>query len=208
MLQTSAVEPGTLELLRQLQAIPELEKFFLVEGTALALRFGHRVSVDLDLFSTEKFENHYIINVLKRNFVQFEYRSESENVGIFCFINEIKVDFIQHYQYKLIDIVFSDSGVKMFGLKDIAAMKINAILKRAVKKDFFDLNELLNLFSMAELIEFYFQKYPDQMLPISIPYALSYFDEAEQSENPVSLNKITWEMVKKNIQKKVREYLK
>ncbi|MDP1727530.1 MAG: nucleotidyl transferase AbiEii/AbiGii toxin family protein [Bacteroidota bacterium] len=208
MLQPSAVKPGTLELLRQLQAIPELEKFFLVGGTALALRFGHRLSVDLDLFSTEKFENKYIINVLKRSFDNFEYRSESENVGIFCFINEIKVDFIQHYYYGLIDNIYSDSGVRMFGLKDIAAMKINAILKRAAKKDFYDLNELLNLYSITELIEYYFQKYPDQMLTISIPYAICYFDEAEHSENPVSLNKISWEIVKKNIQKKVREYLK
>ena len=53
MLQTSAVEPHTLALLEQLLELEQLRHFNLVGGTALALRFGHRKSVDLDLFSFE-----------------------------------------------------------------------------------------------------------------------------------------------------------
>jgi len=48
--------------------IPELQSFNLVGGTALALKYGHRLSVDLDLFSTEKFEHQPIIDVLQRTF--------------------------------------------------------------------------------------------------------------------------------------------
>jgi hypothetical protein len=33
--------------------IPELHPFNLVGGTALALKYGHRVSVDLDLFAAK-----------------------------------------------------------------------------------------------------------------------------------------------------------
>ncbi|MFN0033504.1 MAG: nucleotidyl transferase AbiEii/AbiGii toxin family protein [Saprospiraceae bacterium] len=36
--------------------MPALDQFYLVGGTALALQLGHRVSVDLDLFSTEPFD--------------------------------------------------------------------------------------------------------------------------------------------------------
>ena len=50
MLQRSAIEPTTLELLEQLMNVPELQNFSLVGGTALALKYGHRTSIDLDLF--------------------------------------------------------------------------------------------------------------------------------------------------------------
>ncbi|MCK5703650.1 MAG: nucleotidyl transferase AbiEii/AbiGii toxin family protein [Cyclobacteriaceae bacterium] len=54
MLYQKAVEPNTLSLLKKLQQIPELYSFYLVGGTALALKFGHRISIDIDLFG-EKF---------------------------------------------------------------------------------------------------------------------------------------------------------
>lgn len=50
MLQTQTVEPRTLELLRMLQREPLMSSFNLVGGTALALRIGHRKSIDLDYF--------------------------------------------------------------------------------------------------------------------------------------------------------------
>ena len=56
MLQTQTVEPSTLELLKKLQQEPLLATFNLVGGTALALRIGHRKSVDLDLFTREEFD--------------------------------------------------------------------------------------------------------------------------------------------------------
>ncbi|NJO25997.1 MAG: nucleotidyl transferase AbiEii/AbiGii toxin family protein [Bacteroidia bacterium] len=48
--------------------IPELKGFSLVGGTALSLLYGHRKSVDLDLFSGESFENTIIIDSLKNKF--------------------------------------------------------------------------------------------------------------------------------------------
>ena len=37
MLQTRTVEPGTLGLLKNLMSLPELDIYYLVGGTALAL---------------------------------------------------------------------------------------------------------------------------------------------------------------------------
>lgn len=48
-LHTEAVTPELLETLREMVARAALSDFFLVGGTSLALRFGHRISVDLDL---------------------------------------------------------------------------------------------------------------------------------------------------------------
>ncbi len=56
MLFKSTVEPKTFSLLKDLLKLEELKNFALVGGTALSLKYGHRKSVDLDLFSTIKFD--------------------------------------------------------------------------------------------------------------------------------------------------------
>lgn len=50
MLQTQTVEPGTFALLKELMNIPALAECSFVDGTALSLKYGHRISVDIDLF--------------------------------------------------------------------------------------------------------------------------------------------------------------
>ena len=50
MLHTETVLAGTLDLLRNIQSIPNMSSLRLVGGTALALHLGHRKSIDLDLF--------------------------------------------------------------------------------------------------------------------------------------------------------------
>jgi predicted nucleotidyltransferase component of viral defense system len=207
MLQRSTIEPATLDLLRTILAIPELQNFYLVGGTALALRFGHRLSVDLDLFSTDDFEMNHIIGVVETNFPQVTYKESDSNIGFFCSINEVKVDLVKHHHFSLIRNPEEIEGIRMFSTQDIIAMKIAAILRRAQQKDFFDLVELLKHYPLQSCIDFYHEKYPSQQLAISIPYAISYFDDAENSPTPVSLNGQTWTGVKKFIQAQVREYL-
>jgi len=83
MLQTQTVEPGTLSLLKRLMAIPELRSFCLVGGTALSLKFGHRKSIDLDLFSPEEFKNSDITGLLKETFPSYRLESNVEKFGVF-----------------------------------------------------------------------------------------------------------------------------
>jgi hypothetical protein len=45
------------------------------------------------------------------------------------------------------------------------------------------------------------------MLMISIPQALTYFTDANESEDPISLKGQTWESVQTIIKQKVSEYL-
>ncbi len=96
----------------------------------------------------------------------------------------------------------------MYHVGDIAAMKIQAILGRAKKKDFWDLHELLQHFSLQQIMDWHKQKYPSQMLAISIPNAIIYFVEADESETPVSFKKQTWTTIKKDLSKIVSDYLK
>ncbi len=68
MLHLETVEPGTFSLLERLLKLPEIKNFFLVGGTALALKYGHRISVDLDLFGHESFDKEAIIEILRNEF--------------------------------------------------------------------------------------------------------------------------------------------
>ena len=56
MLQEKAVQPATLALLKKLVGLEELSSFALGGGTNLALRYGHRLSVDLDFFTNKEFD--------------------------------------------------------------------------------------------------------------------------------------------------------
>lgn len=111
MLQTQTVEPGTLSLLKELMDMPELESFGIVGGTALSLKYGHRVSVDLDLFSTALFSNEEIQTVLKNKFgSSFLTEERPSPFGIFCYLRQVKVDIVRH-PHDLIGAVETFDGV-------------------------------------------------------------------------------------------------
>ncbi|MGB8193623.1 MAG: nucleotidyl transferase AbiEii/AbiGii toxin family protein [Chitinophagaceae bacterium] len=207
MLQTQTIEPGTLSTLKKLMALPELSDFLLVGGTALSLHYGHRLSIDIDLFATSAFNNEDIIQLLEKEFKDFTYHSKNDAVGIFGYIDNVKVDLVKH-SHPLIDSPFINEGIRLISIPDIIAMKINAIMKRGVKKDFWDIAELLQHYTMVDFIKYYEKKYPSQQLLISIPQALTYFEDAEESEDPISLKGQKWVEIKKSIQKKVSAFLK
>lgn len=130
----------------------------------------------------------------------------SSRFGIFCFIDGVKVDIVRFPHPMLRPLVTID-GIRMFSPEDIIAMKVKAILGRGKKKDFWDIAELLDHFSVADFISLHKEKYSTQHLLISVPQAIIYFDDAEDSEDPVSHKGQSWQSVKAKIKKKVREYL-
>lgn len=205
MLHYHTIEQQTLTILRKLQELKPLQKFALAGGTGLALKFGHRISMDIDLFGVGNI--HDITPVLDKTFKnEINYEEVPGNWAIFSFINDIKVDIIP-YGHPLLAPIDEIDGIRIYSNQDILAMKISAILGRGTKKDFWDLFELLHHYSISEVISFYQKKFPKQRLLITIPQALTYFDDAENSPDPKSLKKQTWTGVKTFIQQKVREYL-
>lgn len=207
MLHYSTVDSTTLSLLNKLMDLKELSTCSLVGGTALSLKYGHRKSIDIDLFSTEEIAIEPLVNRLINEFkLDFTYEKQQPKFGLFCYIKNVKVDII-HYPHPLLKPIEVIDNIKLFSELDIAAMKINAILGRGVKKDYFDLAELLKHFSLEDIINAYQTKYPNQHYLISIPNALTYFVDAENSPNPISLNKTSWEEVKNTLKIAVRNYL-
>lgn len=201
MLQTRTVEPGTLELLKQLMLLPVLESFYLVGGTAIALQLGHRKSIDLDLFTEEFFDNSTLLGILAANF-EISVELEEPNMLITT-IEGIKVDFVK-MGYPILFPSLLIEGVRLLDQRDIAAMKLKAIAQRGSKKDFFDIHFLLDQMSLETMISMFKQKF--QMHEVfHIVKSLTYFEDAEQSANPVVFDKsVTWQKVKGSIKAAVK----
>jgi len=66
---------------------------------------------------------------------------------------------------------------------------------------------LMEHFKLEDLIEFFVEKFLDQRQLISIPQALVYFDDAENSPDPICLKGLEWEEVKRKIQKNVNLFV-
>lgn len=189
-------------------AFEPLANFNLVGGTALALQFGHRISVDLDLFSYPKF-NKDSIKLAVESFAKKEGAvlewEVLEEVTLIGSISGIKVDII-HYPYELIDDLIVEDGIRLLSAKDIAPMKLSAIAQRGSKKDFFDFYELLNVCTLAEMITFYREKFP-QVDTTFLLRSLTYFEDAEKEENPTMIKSYTWQQVKTTLAKTVNQYI-
>ena len=66
MLHEETVTGDTLALIRKLQADQLFNEFYLVGGTALSLRIGHRKSIDIDLFTRKSFDTSRYLEYLEQ----------------------------------------------------------------------------------------------------------------------------------------------
>jgi predicted nucleotidyltransferase component of viral defense system len=203
MLQIKTVDQSTLALLKSLMALPCLSEYRLVGGTSLALQLGHRKSIDIDLFGETPFNEMNLHDELK-TLGEVHSLLTTKYIRTYT-IESVKVDIV-NYTYSWIDTMLLEDGIRLATPKEIAAMKINAIANRGSKKDFFDLHELLNHYSLKEMVNFYKQKYPDGTL-FMVFKSLTYFEDAEEQENPISLNGTEWIQVKNAILKAHEAYM-
>ncbi len=171
------IHPKTFSLIQQLQALPELNEFYLVGGTALALQLGHRNSIDIDLFTTQEFEAADIEQLMKKHFEEVELIYQRKNTLI-SLVQKIKTDFIRH-NYPFVKPPITEEGITFLSCEDIAAMKLNAILNSGKRlKDFVDIYFLLEHFSIRQMLEFFTKKYP-HMNPLIALKAVSYFGDID-----------------------------
>ncbi len=95
--------------------------------------------------------------------------------------------------------------VKIASVEDVAAMKLNSTMNRGSKKDFYDIYELLDHFTLEELISFHASKY-DSTSQLILLKSLVYFEDAEKEPDPVSVKKVAWRSVKQKIVETVRNF--
>ncbi|MEO6637234.1 MAG: nucleotidyl transferase AbiEii/AbiGii toxin family protein [Ginsengibacter sp.] len=194
MLQYKVLNTTALDLLRKISDSPLFSEYRLVGGTALALQFGHRISIDLDFFGTQPISGIDMIEALSM-FGTVQQTVKSPRVQSF-FVNTIKVDVV-HYPYEWIDFPVKNK-IRIASIKDIAAMKLAAITNRGTKKDFVDLYLLLEHITLIEMMDLYSRKFP-QSADFFVLRSLTYFEDADQNTDPEMLVPYNWNTIKETI---------
>ena len=182
-----SLEPRALAFISTISRTPQEQ--FRCYNTRQSLDLFGTIEAD-SLEIRETLEESHTVSVVK----------ESKNIHIYL-VDGVKVDFV-NYRYSWIDEAVIDSDITLASVKDIAAMKIAAVIGRGTKKDFIDIDILLRSFTLQELLELYLQKYPDGTLFIAMK-SLTYFEDAESDPMPFMFEETDWEDVKTRIREAV-----
>lgn len=197
MLHYETIAPATRELLNKLMSDDRLQDFVLVGGTSLALQLGHRLSVDLDLFTNSDFNEEALRSYLEQNYhFQADFMERSTVKGE---INGVQIDCIAHC-YPWLKPCMQDNRWRLAQLEDIAAMKLNAIAGNGTRiKDFIDVAYLSSAFSLEQMLGFYEQKYhSNTLMPLK---GLIFFDDINKDE-PVHMadgKPLQWKRIEKRL---------
>jgi hypothetical protein len=200
MLHYDAVPKPVADLLPRLAGHPALADFVLGGGTSLALRAGHRLSVDLDYFTEREFSPEELFEALgleRATILSVSRNSLTLDAG------GVKIDLLRH-AYSRLAPVEEVEGVSLISLPDLAAMKLNAIANRGSKKDFYDLAELLGSYALTEMLGFFSRKYPATD-SFAVIRSLAWFDDAEAEPDPVMLTHRSWGDVKRLVLKAISQ---
>lgn len=168
MLHKETVSKEMWELLQRLMKDEILKDFNLVGGTSLSLQIGHRLSIDIDLFTTKGFDEQALLKDLANKY-PIRIRDMFDNT-ILLDIDKVKVDILAH-QYPWQKPIETKEGVRLASLEDIGAMKLHAIFQNGTRiKDFIDMYFLLEHHPLKVYLESYRNKYGGN--PAMASYAL------------------------------------
>lgn len=206
MLHYNTITPLLRSILETLMRVKVFEDFRLVGGTALSLYQGHRMSVDIDLFTDKIYGsvNFDVIDAYLRNAYPYVDTNDFAEIGFgkSYYIGDsqencIKLDLF--YTDPFIDQVVLTDNIRMATVEEIIAMKLDVISRMGRKKDFWDIHELKNNFTMAEMVALHEKRYPythDKELLIN---NFTDFSEADDDFEPDCLRGKHWELIKLDI---------
>ena len=168
-LRTNIASPLLLECLRKIMTNKAFDNHYLVGGTALALQRGHRISIDIDMFTNALYGEMNTDELKKALVEMFPYTENLERLDETLMVYSLYVGNSRDDCIKL-DICYDDDpifplvnidGIRMVSEKDIAAMKLNCIAQdRQRKKDFWDIHDLLETYSIEDMVSFALKRHP------------------------------------------------
>ena len=181
------------------------ENAYLAGGTALALHINHRKSFDLDFYVPKEFSTEILLQRLTKNIPDFKLISTSWQTLIGA-SKDTEISFF-YYKYPLIDKLSDYKDIKVSSIADIACMKIEAIVGRGLKRDFFDLYTICQLdgWNLKKVIDLNRKKYnrDDSDMP-HILKSLTYFTDAEEMPERAEIVDAEWLIVKKYFSEETR----
>lgn len=200
------VPPLLLSVLKTLMAAKEFEEFRLVGGTGLSLYRGHRESVDIDLFTDSPYGSidfDKIDSFLRANY-RYVDTSNDDIIGFgkSYFVgenekNSIKLDLF--YTDEFIDAVTVIDDIRLASVEEIIAMKLDVIQRGGRKKDFWDIHELMNEYSVVAMFSLHEKRYPYGHDKAVLKNNFVQFENADGDFDPVCLREKHWELIKVDI---------
>ena len=192
-----------LDVLKTLMAAKEFEEFRLVGGTGLSLYRGHRESVDIDLFADASYGSIDFDKI--DSFLRSKYHYvDTSNDDILGFgksyfvgeneKNSIKLDLF--YTDEFIDPVAVIDDIRLASIEEIIAMKLDVIQRGGRKKDFWDIHELMDEFSIDKMFSLHEKRYPYGHNKAVLKNNFVRFENADGDFNPVCLREKHWELIK------------
>ena len=208
-METTGISPQTKRNLELLSKSSWLSQFYLAGGTACALYFGHRISYDLDFFTTQSFDATKIFKDLKKiGKVSAGTVADDTFLGVF---DEVKISLF-YYHYPNISEFANYHNIKIASPQDLVAMKIDALQSRGTKRDFIDLYTILTQknYSLRQAIDFFQDKFKSANYNLEhVLMSIAYFDDAEKTPETLTLNKpIDWQQVKQFFIDQIKDFEK
>lgn len=201
MLHKQTVSHSLLTILQNLMQDEMLNDFILVGGTSLALRYGHRDSEDIDLFTSKNLPINLWQHLQRNPNRQLQYSGE---YALAFTESEIKVDLAKwNINFKNIETI---EGIRLASPIDVFAMKFDAICTRKTKKDFIDIFELCQHFSFHEGFSHFNSIYPYSKNSTIIFTAFGEIDLADKSKMPNMYKNYEWDLVKDKLKKYAKKY--
>ena len=202
-LHYNTVSPLLRDILSQLMAQPEFTPFCLVGGTSLSLQLGHRVSIDIDLFTDAPYGSldfHAIQSKLRDMFPYCQGdcgdivgMGSSYVIGNSAY-DSIKLDLF--YTDPFIRPIKTIDNIRIASIEDIIAMKLDVIGRNGRKKDFWDLHELHDKYTIAEMLTLYAERYPYNHTQEELLLGLTNFSLADTDPDPNCLRSKAWPLIK------------
>ncbi len=195
---------GAKDVLAVLGRSGILQDAYLAGGTAAALQLGHRISVDFDFFTVKEFvPKSFSDKLSKLGSFDEEQADKGTVLGKF---KGIKFSLFI-YKYPLNFPVINYLGLKVSDIRDIAAMKIDAVATRGAKRDFVDLYFICKAgYRLGDILIFYHKKYGRIASNlIHIQKSLVFFNDAESEGMPKMLKEIAWAEVKRYFEDEIRK---
>ena len=199
----NTVKPLLKEILEEIIKEDIFKPFRLVGGTSLSLQIGHRISVDIDLFTDAEYGS--IDYVAIKDFLKNKYHYCSsrnlDNVsfGTYFEVGNSKDDFVKidlYYTDEFIENPIIVETIRMATANEIIAMKLDVILRGGRKKDFWDLHYYLDKMSLDEMISLFKKRYPFNDGFTKIKKQFVNFDLANSDFEPICLLGKSWEIIK------------
>lgn len=214
-LHYETVSPVLVNALLRIMGENLFAPFRLVGGTNLSLRYGHRQSDDIDLFTDAEYGSldfDRIEHYLKNNFTYYDCPDTSGIVGFgrsyYIGVNKdnaVKLDLMYTDQFfdapELID------DIRFASADQIAAMKMQAIATGGRKKDWWDIHFLMGQYSLDLLMQLHSKWQPYTHNETQLLELLTDFSEANKYPDPICNRHLQWDDIKFDIVDAVEAFL-